>query len=98
MNQTTLPMIRMRIRSWSGAEWDGVLLRWGGLGMRVAVADHQDAVEFQCRGGQWFAESGDPVQIEMQAVAQEDDNSFAPPPDDSVGVASFCREDPAWLN
>lgn len=93
-----MAMIRMRIRSWSGAEWDGVLLRWGGWGMRVAVADHQDAVEFQSRGGQWFAENGDPVQIDMQAVAQEDD-SFAPPPDDSIGLAfAFCQEDPAWLN
>jgi len=74
-------MVRMRIRSWSGAEWDGVLLRLRGLEMRVAVSGYGDAAEFQCRSGQWVAENGDPVQMVIDTPAPERYGSCAAPLD-----------------
>jgi len=71
-------MIWMNIRSWTGAEWEGVLLSLRGLEMRVAVSGHEDAAELRCHNGQWFAENGDPVQIDIHGMAWERHGSCAP--------------------
>jgi hypothetical protein len=92
-------MIRMRITSWTGAEWDGVLLWSRGLKMRIAVSGNEDAAEFRCRGGQWFAENGDPVQIDTYALAAERHGPCALSLGDGRGDArSLCSDAPAWLN
>ncbi|MGO9256146.1 MAG: hypothetical protein ACLQU1_07585 [Bryobacteraceae bacterium] len=89
----------MRIRSWTGAEWDGVLLWSRGLKMRIAVSGYEDAAEFRCRGGQWFAENGDAVQIDIHAIAAEPHGLCAPSLGDGGGDAgSLCSDAPAWLN
>jgi hypothetical protein len=38
--------------------------------MRIAVPDHDDAVELRCHGGQWFVENGEPVQIKFAMAAE----------------------------
>lgn len=60
-------MIRMKIRTWGGGEWDGVLLWLCGATMRVAVTGSDDVTELYCHGDQWFSENGDPVQIGFHA-------------------------------
>ena len=53
-----------------------------------------DAEEFRFRGGQWFAENGEPVQIEARGEELEPDmdcgRAFG-------GVPEGC-DAPAWLN
>lgn len=88
----------MTIRSWAGTEWEGVLLCRRGLEMRVAVAGWADAAVIRHRGGQWFAENGDPVEIEM--------HTNAPGPYREPATSGGCCDDlrqrgssaPAWLN
>jgi hypothetical protein len=46
-----------------GFDVEGVVLSAAGARLRVAMRDWDDAAEFQCHGGQWFSENGDPVQI-----------------------------------
>jgi hypothetical protein len=89
----------MRITSWTGSECDGILLWSQGLQMRIAVSGCDDAAEFRSRGGQWFAEDGDPVQIDIQAVAAEQYGAYTPSLDDGGGdTRSLGFDAPAWLN
>lgn len=64
-------MMRITIRTWAGAERDGVLLCRHGLAMRVAVLDGDDTMEMRFRGGQWFAENGELVEIEFHPAKVE---------------------------
>ena len=62
-------MIRITVKSWTGVEWEGVLLSQRGLQMRIALRGQEDVAELWYYGGQWFAENGDPVQIGIQGPA-----------------------------
>ena len=89
-------MMRLRIRSWSGAEWDGILLRARGVTLRVAVPGEEDVAELWCYGGQWFAENGEPVQIHCYTETTMRGYSAAQPfGGPELGLAS---ETPPWLN
>jgi hypothetical protein len=67
--------------------------------MRIAVSGCDDAAEFWCRGGQWFAEDGDPVQIDIQAVAAEQYGFYTPSLDDGgCDPRPLGSDAPAWLN
>ena len=52
---------------------DGTLLAVSGPKMRVAIAGVNDAVEFHLRGGQWFSEEGELVEIQLYSGADGDD-------------------------
>ena len=84
----------MRIRFWTGAEWDGVLLGSKGRKMRIAVPGCDDAVELRSRGGQWFAENGDPVQIDLIPADRQD------PPERWLGGEgdSIGAQAQLWVN
>ena len=56
-------MIRLKMKSWTGAEFEAILLGWRGLRMRIAVPGCEDATELWYQGGQWFTEEGLPVQL-----------------------------------
>ncbi len=56
-------MIRLKVKSWTGSEFEAILLGWRGMRMRIAVPGCDDATELSCRGGQWFTEDGQPVQL-----------------------------------
>lgn len=64
-----MTMIRMSSRSWTGAEWDGALLWLRGPEMRVVVSGYGMPMEFRRHGGQWFAENGGPVQMNIHSMA-----------------------------
>jgi hypothetical protein len=68
-------MIQMKIRHWAGAEWDAILLSRHGSNMRVAIRGCDDAVELRWLGGHWFAENGDPVEIDNFAGPGESSES-----------------------
>ncbi len=63
----------MTIRSWTGTEWRGVLLSLLGLEMRVALPGSEDIARLWCRGGQWFAENGEPVELDLQTMSGKAD-------------------------
>jgi hypothetical protein len=86
-------MIQMRIKSWMGEEWDAILLSLRGLQMRVAVPGNDDAVELIFRGGQWFAENGEPVEITYALNGR----TLSSPPFD-LGVATSGPDLPSLLN
>ena len=83
------------IPTWTGAVLDGICLANSGSTMRVAVRNRADAVEFRFRGGQWFSEDGEPVEIHGYEE-----------PNGSTAVSGFgaacrdegCEETGAWLN
>ncbi len=90
-----MAMIRMTIRSWTGAEWEGILLGLSGETMRVAVPGHEDAAELHCQGGQWFAENGDPVQIDLHAIPIQACDSWGLSP---FGAAREEGDSARWVN
>ena len=49
--------------SYPGFDVQGVVLSASGNRLRVAIKDWDDAAEFLCRDGQWFAENGDAIQV-----------------------------------
>ena len=61
------------ITSWSGVEYDGIMLALWGTEMRVAVRGSDDALALTWAGGQWFAGPGDPV--EVRVYGDEDDDA-----------------------
>lgn len=63
--QTTQSMTRVTIRFWDGTECEAFLLLSHGLNVRLAVWGSDDALEFRYQGGQWFAESGQHVELEF---------------------------------
>jgi len=89
-------MRQVKIRSWNGAEWEGILLRVRGPKMRVMLRGFDDVMELWCYGGQWFAENGEPVQIQVGGFTQMPFRSRSL----SLGAAEFSFEsdDPPWLN
>jgi hypothetical protein len=68
-----MSMMRVTIKSWAGVETDGVLLYSCGLTLRVALLGSDDAVELHFRGGHWFRENQEFVEIEFHGVADRDD-------------------------
>jgi hypothetical protein len=86
-------MIRIRIRSWNGAECEGVLLSLHGLEMRVAVAGSDDVGRLWSNGAQWFGERGDPVEIDFPAAATEPGSRGARTLDKRNGAPAA-----QWLN
>jgi hypothetical protein len=66
-------MIRLKVKSWSGAEFEAILLGWRGLRMRIAIPGDEDAAELWCQGGQWFTEDGQPVQLVYLTLEDPDD-------------------------
>ncbi len=47
----------------SGFDVDGIVLSIKNSSLRVAMRDWDDATEFECRDGLWYAENGDAVII-----------------------------------
>jgi hypothetical protein len=90
-----LHMMRLKITSWTGAEWTGIQLSAVGSSMRVAVPGCDDATEFHFRGGQWFAENGDPAQIEFQDSDLEQEAEFRAVFDEAF---EDSRQATSWLN
>ena len=86
--------MRLTIISWTGKRAEGIVLSSRGLTLRVAVWGSDDAEEFRFRGGQWFAENGEPVQIAAHGEELEPEvdcgQAFG-------GVPKGC-DAPAWLN
>ena len=89
-------MIRVKIRSSIGAQWEGILLWLRGRIMRVAVPLCEDVAELRCHEGHWYAENGDPVELDIQAEPAHPPDSPAPQSDfaDSPPVS----DTPPWLN
>lgn len=73
-----MSMMRVTIKSWAGVETDGVLLCLSGRTLRVALLGSDDAAEFHFRGGHWFRENEEFVELEFHGV---------PDPDDTCGLA-----------
>ena len=69
--------MRMKIRSWTGAEWDAIVLGLGGLSLRVAISGWDDAAELWCFDGHWFDGNGDPVEIECAGFPPADDSPLS---------------------
>ncbi len=59
--------MRIRIIKWVGGQAEGIVLSTFGSMIRVAIPGCDDAVEFSNRGGYWFSEEGEPVEIEFPA-------------------------------
>jgi hypothetical protein len=78
-------MIRLKVKSWTGAEFEATLLGWRGLRMRIAVPGDEDAAELWCQGGQWFTEDGLPVQLIYLTLEE---------PDDLLGFGPVCLQLP----
>jgi hypothetical protein len=89
-------MVQVKIRSSTGAQTDGILLWLRGRIMRVAVPKSEDVAELRCQEGQWYAESGDPVELDIQAVPAHPPNTPAPRFD--VGDCPPVCDTPSWLN
>jgi hypothetical protein len=66
-------MMRVTMTFWTGLQTEGVLLAVHGLTLRVAIQGCGDAAELRFRGGQWFAECGDPVQIDFHPFSLDDE-------------------------
>jgi hypothetical protein len=89
-------MVQVRIRSSNGAQTDGILLWLRGRIMRVAVPKSDDVAELRCLGGRWYSESGDPVELAIQAMPAHPPN--APQPPLEVGDCPPASDTPPWLN
>jgi hypothetical protein len=88
--------MRLTIRHWNGIQDDdAVLLAHCDLIMRVAVFGCDDAVELRFRGGHWFAENGDLVQVEVRPTCLDVGGECAP---GVAAVFSSARQDVCWLN
>jgi hypothetical protein len=93
-----MSMMRVTIKSWAGVETDGVLLLSCGLTLRLALLGSDDAAELHFRGGHWFRENGEFVEIEFHGVPDSDTCGIA---GDSMGdgVRSDMGEGRStWLN
>lgn len=90
----------MTITYFSGKKAEGVLLAARGLEMRVAVKGHRDAAEFRFRGGLWFAEEGDPVEVDFPDLPSGFTGNSMPAYDRIAGmdVASQPTDAGRWLN
>ena len=64
--------MQITIRTWDGSTLDGVIMRRIGLRLRAAVCGSDDIVEFHCRGGQWFSDSEEPVEMAMYSPEFDD--------------------------
>jgi hypothetical protein len=79
--------------SYPGFDVDGVVLSASDTKMRIAMRDWDDAAEFQCRDGQWFAENGDAVQVTWPVTLGN--LAAAEGLFDRVSLQS---QSPAWVN
>ena len=64
---------------WTGSRLDGVVLSHRGVILKAAICGCDDAAEFHFRGGQWFSEQDEPVEIRMYSAptAEESGNEWA---------------------
>ena len=67
------PEMQLKITTWTGSKQDGVLLAVSGLEMRVAIPGSDDAVKFCLRGGQWFSEEAELMEIQPYSAPEDDD-------------------------
>ena len=78
--------------SYPGFDVEGVVLSASANKLRVAMRDWDDAAEFLCRDGQWFAENGDAIRVNW------------PEPLGSIAAeklfdrATLQSQSPAWVN
>jgi hypothetical protein len=68
--------MQIRITTWTGSQGNGIVLATHGSTMRVAIPGCDDVAEFSCRGGQWFSDAGQPVEIGFPA-SEDANNGFA---------------------
>jgi hypothetical protein len=61
-------MMLIKITGWFGSSSEGLVLATFGSTIRVAIPGCDDAAEFTCRGGHWFSEDGEPVEIAFPAA------------------------------
>jgi hypothetical protein len=60
--------MQIRITRWTGSLGNGIVLAAYGSTIRVAIPGCDDTEEFLCRGGHWFSDDGEPVEIDFPAV------------------------------
>ena len=63
----------VRVTGSTGSQTDGIVLATFGPVIRVAIPGCDDAAEFLCRGGRWFSEDGELVEIDFAASGDADD-------------------------
>ncbi len=63
--------MRITIRFQPGFEVEGVVVSAANDILRIAVSGWDDIAEFHLVGGQWFAESGEPVLLDWPAGVYE---------------------------
>jgi hypothetical protein len=89
-------MMQLSIRYWSGKHELAALLAQCGTAMRVAVRGSGDATEFRFRGGQWFAEDGNLVEIALHPSFREE-YSLGGPCGDAPSIPAL-GDLGGWLN
>jgi len=77
-----------------GFHVEGVVLSVGSAGLRVAMADWEDAAEFQMRAGQWFLENREPVDIAWPKASAVEPESPSP----ANSYSRFAAPSAAWVN
>jgi len=64
--------MRIIVTRWPGSRSDGIVLSTRGTIVRVAIPGCDDSIEFSYRGGHWFSEEGEPVEIEFPGAENSD--------------------------
>jgi len=66
--------MQIRITRWTGSQGNGIVLATYDSRIRVAIPGCIDAAEFSCRGGHWFSDDGEPVEINFPDTKDADDD------------------------
>ncbi len=83
--------VRITITS-RGAEMQGIILRFAGSTMRVAVMGSDDAVVYKFINSQWYCETGERVEIQFWPVQANDDGML----DSALAEAEAALSQPQW--
>jgi hypothetical protein len=86
--------MQIRITRWTGSRCAGIVLAVHGSVLRVAIPGCDDAVVFSLRGGQWFREDGEPVEISFRDTEDADDAIASA---SKYETAQGCLSPNAWL-
>jgi hypothetical protein len=87
--------MRFTITTWTGFRTDAILLAVDGTRMRLALPGAGDACEFSLRGGQWFSEEGEPVEIvPVQQEAGPETQAYS----DCSPVEPLAEPVAIWVN